>query len=86
MDLSKTFDCLLHDLLLLKLNVYGLSKSSLDLRCSYLLNRKQCVKLIQNLSNMLVIYSQRGTSRLNTWTNLIFINDLFFSVKKLFYV
>ena len=53
MDLSKAFDCLPHDLLLVKLNAYGLSKSSLDLRCSYLLNRKQCVKLNQNLSNML---------------------------------
>ena len=84
MDLSKIFDCLPHDLLLLKLNAYGLSKSSLDLRCIYLLNRKQCVKLNQNLSNMLVICSQRGTSRLNTWTNLIFINDLFFSVKNCF--
>jgi hypothetical protein len=55
MDLSKAFDCLPHDSLLLKLNAYGLSKSSLDLLCSYLTNRKQCVKLNQNLSNMLPI-------------------------------
>ena len=56
MDLSKAFDCLPHDLLLLKLNPYGLSKSSLDLLCSYLTKRKQCVKLNQNLSNMFPIF------------------------------
>lgn len=56
MDLSKAFDCLPHDLLLLKLNAYGLSKSSLDLLYSYLSNRKQCVKLNHNLSNMLPIF------------------------------
>jgi hypothetical protein len=41
MDLSKVFDCLPHDLLLLKLNAYGLSKSSLDLLCSYLTKRTE---------------------------------------------
>ena len=45
MDLSKAFDCLPHDLLLLKLNAYGLSKSSLDLLCSYLTKRAE--QLIQ---------------------------------------
>jgi hypothetical protein len=37
MDLSKAFDCLPHNLLLLKLKTYGLSDSALDLLFSYLI-------------------------------------------------
>ena len=38
-DLSKTFDCLSHDLLLAKLHAYGFSPSALKLIHSYLKNK-----------------------------------------------
>jgi hypothetical protein len=39
MDLSKAFDCLPHNLLLLKLENYGVSENSLKLLQSYLTGR-----------------------------------------------
>ncbi|XP_053405193.1 uncharacterized protein LOC128558918 [Mercenaria mercenaria] len=45
MDLSKAFDGLPHNLLLLKLQHYNVSEQSVSLIKSYLSNRKQCVKL-----------------------------------------
>jgi hypothetical protein len=48
MDLSKAFDCLPHNLLMLKLEAYGLSENSLKLLKSYLENRRQRIKIGNN--------------------------------------
>jgi len=45
MDLSKAFDCLPHDILLSKLNEYGLSEPATSFIQSYLTNRKQQIKV-----------------------------------------
>ena len=50
MDLSKAFDCLPHNLLMLKLEAYGLSENSLKLLNSYLENRGQRIKIGNNYS------------------------------------
>jgi hypothetical protein len=54
MDLSKAFDCLPHNLLMLKLEAYGLSENSLKLLKSYLENRRQCIKIGNNYSETLI--------------------------------
>jgi hypothetical protein len=56
MDLSKAFDCLPRNLLLLKLKNYGVSENSLKLLQSYLTGRKQCVKIGSVCSSFLDIY------------------------------
>ena len=50
-DLSKTFDCLSHELLVAKLVAYGVEISSVRLIYDYLTNRKQKTKIGNNYSS-----------------------------------
>jgi hypothetical protein len=77
------FDCLPHDLLLMKVKAHGLSESALEMLNSYLANRKQCVKIGQNTSDLLDIAKvvPQGFILSSILFN-IFVNDLFFFVRK----
>ena len=50
MDLSKAYDCIPHNLLIAKLECYGVDKASLRLLLDYLTRRKQLTKVGSSFS------------------------------------
>ena len=80
-DLSKAFDYIPHDLLIAKLAAYGLSEEPLMYILSYLLNRKQCVRIIGTYSEFEnIITGVPQGSILGRFLFNLSINDLFFFI------
>ena len=59
-DLSKAFDCLNHELLIAKLNVYGFTLLALKLIHNYLSNRKQRVRVNNSYRGRVYCLVYRG--------------------------
>ena len=79
MDLSKAFNCLSHDLLVAKLEEYGLDTKTLKFMLSYLSGHKQCVKIRNSLSFLKSVLSDiPHGSILQPILFNIFMNDIFF--------
>ena len=54
-DLSKAFDCLVHEFLIAKLEAYGFTYKSLELINSYLTDKKHRTKIYSSYSSFLVL-------------------------------
>ena len=79
MDLSKPYDCLPHDLLIAKLEAYGLDNDNLNLLLDYLSFRKQRTKVGSAYS------IRRGISQGSILGPLLFnilINDIFMIIEQ----
>ena len=83
MDLTKTYDCLRHDLLIAKLEAHGLGNSSLDLLLDYFTFGKERTKVGSAYSKWSKI--RRGIpqgSILGPILFNIFINDIFMTIEQ----
>ena len=83
MDLTKTYDCLRHDLLIAKSEAYGLGNSSLNLLLGYLTFTKQGTKAAFAYSKWSKIRrGNRQESFLGIILFNIFINDRFMIIEQ----
>ena len=83
MDLSEAYDCLPHDLMIAKIEAYGISKEGLQLISDYLSYRKQRTKIGSAYSDWAnVIRGIPQGSILGPLLFNIFSNDIFLVVEK----
>ena len=81
MDLSKAFDCLQHDLIIAKLNLYGFNLTALNLIHNYLTKRKQRIKINHLYSSWGdILFGVPQGSLLGPIICNIFLSDLFLIV------
>ena len=83
MDLSKAFDCVLHDLLIAKLDANGINENLLACLHSYLSSKKQCVGINNVTSDFETIISEvpQGSIVGPILFNCFF-NDFFYFIEK----
>ena len=82
MDLSKAYNCISHDLLIAKLHAYEVCIKTLQLLFSYLMNRKQRVKVNESFSEwvkIIIVVTQGSVSEPLLFN--ILINDLFLAIE-----
>ena len=80
-DLSKAFDCILHDLLIAKLAAYGFECNSLQMLQSYLSHRKQRTKINDAYSKYCeILFRVSQSSILGPLLFNIYICDMFYDV------
>ena len=82
LDLSKAFDCIPHDLLIVKLHAYGFSEKTVTFIYSYLKRRKQNIKIENFYSDFVSLLSgERQGSILGPILLNLFLNDLLATLK-----
>ena len=86
MDLSKAYDCIPHDVLITKLHAYGVCIKTLKLLFSYLMNRKQRVKVNESFSECPGGYStvkNMGGGWLDSLGSEILVEKIFWGSSKI---